>query len=83
MRNKGDFHITVRGGRISFHGRFPLALRPDAEQFLLHDVAPTRALRVIGNWKRDGVLQITVRGNVSAGQVQQIRNFLKLNLKGK
>ena len=81
-RNKDDFRITVRRSRVSFHGRFPLGLRPDAEHFLLNDVAPAGTIRVIGNWRPGRVLRVAVQGNVSCGQVQQIRNFMKLVLKG-
>ena len=44
--------------------------------------APPGPLRVTGNWSARRILRVRVHGNVSAGQSQQIRNFLKMTLKG-
>ena len=80
--DKNDFRITVRRGRVGFHGRFPLGRRADTTGFLLNDVAPGGTIRVIGNWSAGRVLRITVRGNISEGECQRIRNFLKITLNG-
>ena len=81
-RNKDDFRITVRRGRVGFHGRFPASRRADTASFLLNDVAPGGTIRVIGNWLPGRVLRITVQGRIPMGQSQRIRNFMKITLNG-
>ena len=67
--NKDDFRVTVRKGRVDYHGHFPPGKRGDATAFLLRDVAPRHTLRVIGNWTDKRVLRITVQGRISAGDI--------------
>ena len=81
-RGKDDFRITVRQGRVHFRGRFPPGRQSDTADFLLREVAPVGAIRVIGNWSSQRVLRIAVQGDASAGDRQRIRNFMKMTLKG-
>ncbi|HWE01679.1 MAG TPA: hypothetical protein VG326_04655 [Tepidisphaeraceae bacterium] len=80
--NKDDFRITVRRGKVRFHGRLPRGQRGRIVDFLLRDVAPSATVRVIGNWAGQGVLKVSVQGALSPGDRQRIRNFMKLTLKG-
>ncbi|HZL36284.1 MAG TPA: hypothetical protein VFC78_13280 [Tepidisphaeraceae bacterium] len=81
-RGKDDFRITVRRGRVHFRGRFPPGRRSDTADFLLREVAAPGVFRVIGNWNSQRILRIAVQGNISDGQRQRIRNFMKITLKG-
>jgi hypothetical protein len=80
-RNKDDFRITVRNGEVYFRGRFPRHQQAAIASFLLDDVAPASTIRVLGNWGPYRVLRIAVRGRISVGDAQRIRNFLKMNVR--
>jgi hypothetical protein len=81
-RNKDDFRITVKGGRVQYRGRFPPGSMADTSGFFLHDLAPANPIRVTGNWTQGRVLRVAVQGKVSEGEKQRVRNFLKMTLKG-
>jgi hypothetical protein len=78
---RSDFQIGVRDGRVEYKGRFPLALRPAIEEFLLKDLAikgPVKiyAIRTNRRWR------LWFRGQLSEGEKQRIRNFVATRLGG-
>jgi hypothetical protein len=82
LQKKADFRITVRRGKVSYRGRFPADRMGVISDFLLHDLAPSAPIHVIGNWTRGRVLRVSVKGKIGDGDAQRIRNFLKMALRG-
>ena len=72
-----DFTVKVRGREVSVTGRrASVALRSSLVQFFTNDFAPKRRLTVHGRRRRNGTYDLRVRGPVTAGEKQQVRNFL-------
>lgn len=81
MRRPADCVIIWRAGRLQVSGTLPSGLQPLLEEFLVRELAESRRLRIDLRYPRGGrPLQFTVRGSVSAGERQMIRNFLLAEL---
>jgi len=72
-RFRGDFQINLSRGAVHFRGKFPAHRKADTANFLLHDLALTGRVRIVGTWTHRHMLRIDVHG---APQSQQrIRTF--------
>jgi hypothetical protein len=71
---RSDFVIRVRDGRLSHTGRLPFS-RISVEELLLRDLELAGPVRIAG-CRRAGRLQLWIRGNLTKGQEQRIRNYL-------
>src|SRR5438552_7321712 len=79
LRRKSDFVIRVRGDRVEFKGKFPVAQQPEMIHFLASDAAVRGPCRIYGAWKK-GRPAIWFQGQLSNGEKQRIRNFLTIGL---
>ena len=72
-----DFTVKVRGREVGVTGkRASVALRSSLVQFFTNDFPPKRRLTVHGRRRRNGTYELRFHGPVSAGEKQQLRNFL-------
>jgi len=77
------FVIRVDEEGVTFSGQFPPGMQGTVTDFLREDCRIEGAYQIRGHWE-DRVLIVVVvgvRGGEAKGMEQQIRNFLKLNLK--
>lgn len=73
----GDCVIRSRLGRTEIRGRLPATRRAEVERFFEQNFAHIPRLRVdIDFSRRAGPLKIRVKGPLSTGERQMVRNFL-------
>jgi hypothetical protein len=73
----GDCVIRVRSGKTNVRGRFPAAQLAEVENYFQQHFAHVRRLRVdIDFPRRQRPLKVRVKGSLSPGERQMIRNFL-------
>lgn len=75
LTRRYDFTIRVANGKIQMSGRLPASARGEIESFFTRDLAHLRRFRVSGRRLPGGRLQLTIRGRMSPGDRQRIRNF--------
>ena len=72
-----DCVIKSRNGRVSIKGRMTRSRQVRVEEYLRKHFADVARLQIDVNYpKRDRRLQIHIRGSLSEGEKQMIRNFL-------
>ena len=72
-----DFRVKVRGREVSVDGkRIPANLRGELHDFFLNDFPPKQRLTVYGRRRRNRTYELRFSGPVTAGEKQQVRNFL-------
>ena len=72
-----DFKISVRDGKVDVTGkRLPAALRGSLVHFFQHDFPPRPRLTIYGRRRSDRTYDLRFHGPVTAGEKQQVRNFL-------
>jgi Protein of unknown function (DUF3634) len=76
---RSDFCIEVKSGKVAFHGKFPLAIRPACAEFLLRDLAIDGPARVYAIRQKDR-WRLWFRGGIGEGEKQRIRNFIVTRL---
>jgi hypothetical protein len=73
----GDCVIRVRSGKTNVRGRFPAARLAEVQNYFQQHFAHVPRLRVdIDFPRRQRPLKVRVKGRISPGQQQMIRNFL-------
>ena len=72
-----EFVIRWSHGRARFRGRIPAARRTEIEEFLLREFPNAGTITISGLKDRGGRPRLTVRGPLSDGDRQRIRNFLQ------
>ena len=73
----GDCVIRIRLGKTDVRGRFPTARRTEIEGYFEKHFSHVRRLRVDVDFpRRERPLKVRVRGRISPGERQMIRNFL-------
>jgi hypothetical protein len=69
--------VKVRGREVSVKGkRISAALRSDLQQFFGNDFPPKQRLTVYARRRRNRTYELRFIGRVTAGEKQQVRNFL-------
>ena len=81
LRPHSDFRIKVTPKGVQFAGKFPPGYQSEVAEFLRREAALTRGT-IYGTWTAPHILRITFRGPIPAPRQQQVRNFLKLTLRG-
>lgn len=77
----GDCVIRVRRGRAFVRGRIPARRRSEVERFLTAHFGHVQRMRIdVYSPRRDQRLRVRVRGAVTEGERQMIRNFLAAEL---
>ncbi len=73
----GDCVIRARLGKTDVRGQFPTSRRSEVESYFEKHFAHVRRLRVdIDFPRRERPLKVRVKGRISPGERQMIRNFL-------
>jgi len=76
LRPRAQFVIRLSRGTVQFKGSFPLARRPEVEDFLKREFAEHKiSISAVKVSKRG--LRFVVRGNITEGDRQRIRNFFQ------
>jgi len=76
---RSDFCIDVKGDKVAYHGRFPLAFRSECNELLLQDLAIHGPARIYAVREKSG-WRLWFRGRIGDGQKQRIRNFILTRL---
>jgi len=72
-----DFKVKLRGRQVSVTGkRVTPGLRSSLVQFFENDFPPKQRLTVYGRRRANRTYELRFHGRVSAGEKQQVRNFL-------
>jgi hypothetical protein len=74
---RSDLVIRMRRGQPSFRGKLAAGRRAEIERYLTEQFADVGRLRIDVHYPRGSRrLRVRVRGSVSPGERQQVRNFL-------
>lgn len=74
---RGDCVIRTRLGNVDVSGRFPASRRPEVVRYFEQHFSHVRRLRVdIDFPRRTAPLKVRIKGRISPGERQMIRNFL-------
>jgi hypothetical protein len=73
-----EFSIHYSRGAVQFKGKFPRSRYPEVEEFFKREFAGHRRITVLAIKARQGGLRIVVRGTVTEGDRQRIRNFFQI-----
>lgn len=74
---RGDCTVEIRRGQVAFRGKLPAGRCHQIEQYLLEYFADVSRLRIDLFYPRGTQqLRLKIRGRISPGDRQQIRNFL-------
>ena len=76
---RSDFRIEVKGGKITYDGRIPLAIRPACSEFLLQDLGIQGPARIYAIRQKTG-WRLWFSGHIGEGEKQRIRNFITTRL---
>ncbi len=72
-----DFRVTVRGRDVTVTGkRISVNLRNELHHFFLNDFPAKPRLTIYGRRRRNRTYELRFSGPVTAGEKQQVRNFL-------
>jgi hypothetical protein len=76
-RPAGDCVFRIRQGRVSTRGKIAAGKRAQVEGFLAEEFSEVRRLRIDVSYRRGSrPLKIRIRGSITPGEHQMIRNFL-------
>ena len=73
-----EFSIHYSQGTVQIKGKFPRSRHAEVEEFFKREFADQQRITVRAIKARQGGLRIVVRGTVTEGDRQQIRNFFQL-----
>ena len=76
LRGGYNIRIEVRGRDVSVHGPVPAALKQDLAHFFANDFPAKEKLTVHARRRPDRGYDLRFSGPVTAGERQQVRNFL-------
>ena len=72
-----DFKVRLRGRSVSVSGkRLSAGLRSSLVQFFENDFPPKTRLTIYGRRRANRTYELRFHGRVSAGEKQQVRNFI-------
>ena len=72
-----DFKVKLRGRAVGVTGkRLSAGLRASLVQFFENDFPPKQRLTIYGRRRANRTYELRFHGRVSAGEKQQVRNFL-------
>jgi len=72
------FVVRLSRGGVRFAGRFPAAKRHEVESFLTREFADRGRISISALKAKDGRMRLVVRGRLSEGDRQRIRNFFQV-----
>jgi hypothetical protein len=76
-RPAGDCVFRIRQGRVSTRGKIAAGKRAAIEGFLAEEFPEVRRLRIDVHYRRGTrPLRVRIRGSITPGEQQMIRNFL-------
>lgn len=76
-QTRGDCTVEIRRGQVEFRGKLPAGRCHQIEQYLLQYFPDVSRLRIDIYYPRGTQqLRLKIRGRISTGDRQQIRNFL-------
>lgn len=76
-RPAGECVIRVRNGTVTTRGKLSAGRRADIEGFLAEEFSDVKRLRIDIDYRRGSrPLRVRIRGSISPGEKQRIRNFL-------
>ena len=78
LRPQAQFVIRLSRGAVQFKGSFPRARRQEVEEFLKQEFAEHRKITISAIRVSKRGLRFVVRGNVTEGDRQRIRNFFQM-----
>ncbi len=76
-RGLAQFVVRVSNGEVRFSGRFPRSRRAEVTEFLKREFADRRRITISALKSGSKGLRIVVRGPVTDGERQLIRNFFQ------
>ena len=77
----GDCIINVRRGQVTIRGKIAAGRRAEIERFLSDQFAHVQRLRIEVDFQRASrPLRVRIRGPISEGERQLIRNFVNATL---
>ena len=77
LRPPSLFVIRLSGGEVRFRGKFPMARRSEVETFLKREFG-NRRISISGVKSDKGGIRFVIRGRLTDGDRQRIRNFLQM-----
>jgi hypothetical protein len=77
LRPPMHFRIRYSRGKVSFTGKFPRSHQAEVEEFLKREFADRGRITIAALRTGPAGLRIVVRGRVTDGDRQRIRNFFQ------
>lgn len=77
VQPSAQFVVRYSQGKVRFSGKFPRSHQGEAEEFLKREFSDGRRITIAGVRGRTAGLRIVVRGSLTEGDRQQIRNFFQ------
>jgi len=77
LRAPAEFVVRLARGGVAFQGKFPLSRRSEVAEFLRRELDHCGRVTISGCRSANRRLRIVVRGRVSEGDRQKIRNFFQ------
>jgi hypothetical protein len=74
---KAEFVIRYSRGTVRFDGKFPASRRAEVAEFFKREFAEHERIKVSAIQAQKRVLRFVIRGKLTVGDKQQIRNFLR------
>ena len=75
LRPPAQFVIRCSRGSVRFSGKFPRSRQSETKEFLQREFADRRRITVAGIQAGPAGLRIVVRGSITNGDRQRIRNI--------
>ena len=76
LRKRFDFNIHCSREEVTLQGKIPKSRHSEIKDFFVREFQNSEKITIFGKIKNEGQLVLKIRGNVSPGKRQQIRNFL-------
>jgi hypothetical protein len=76
LRPRYDFSIRFSKGRITLKGRIPKSKHAEINEFFDRDFQGKATFSLYGRKSASGQLNLRIRGKLTPGEQQQIRNYL-------
>jgi hypothetical protein len=76
-RGPAQFIVRLSRGEVRFSGNFPRSRQAEVTEFLKREFADRRRITISALKSRSKALRIVVRGPVTDGERQLIRNFFQ------
>ena len=76
LRKRFDFTIRCSREEVTLQGKIPKSKHSEIKGFFAREFQNYEKITIFGKKKNEGQLVLKIRGNLSPGKRQQIRNFL-------